>query len=282
MKKRGAVRLSFDEEGTSGSSDEAEGDEGSQPKQKRPKATPSLLRGGLPQRQPEEDDIATSHEPEAQSLAQVAALRAALGLGQRKKEEADVVEIAEDRPVKLPASMRDIETFSEFLRLSPAIRDSCMRFSAEELTALCETAARLKFFDLELFDTVFVHLRCRIRWGQFSIDMVTSVANALIDLNACDQEVFGDLTAWLKTRVEQMSKAQRLHWLKLLAAARRADADSDEEELQNALRTTPLPGGVDASGTDDFNMCFEFVRFGFCPRGSCCRWVHPGKSAATK
>ncbi|CAE7428015.1 Gamt, partial [Symbiodinium pilosum] len=188
--------------------------------------------------------------PEAQTLAQVAALRNALGLGKRRDTEKetrqDSVEDVTAASVKLPASMRDIQTFSEFLRLSPAIQEASMKMSAEELTALCETAARLKFFDGELFEAVFVHIRCRIRWGQFDLHQVTAVAQHLVDLNAIDQDVFRDVTQWLLPRVGSMSKAMRLQWLKLMAAiGQKTDRSEEDEDFEDKLRTHPLPGGID-------------------------------------
>lgn len=151
MKRAGRPKLSFDE-----SSDEAEEGE-SKPKLPR-------IQRGVPQLPESKQVEAEKTVPEAQSLAQVAALRAALGLGRTKQEEKQLdSEDLAAQPPKLPASMRDIQTFSEFLRLSPAIQEASMKMSADELTALCETAARLKFFDGELFEAVFVHIRCRIR-----------------------------------------------------------------------------------------------------------------------
>lgn len=261
MKRAGRPKLSFDE-----LSDEAEEGE-SKPKLPR-------IQRGVPQL-PESKQVETEKTvPEAQSLAQVAALRAALGLGRTKQEEKQLdSEDLAAQPPKLPASMRDIQTFSEFLRLSPAIQEASMKMSADELTALCETAARLKFFDGELFEAVFVHIRCRIRWGQFDVHQVTAVAQHLVDLNATDPEVFRDMTQWLQHRVSTMSKAQRLQWLKLLAAA--GNRNDEDEDFEEKLRTQPLPGGVDISSSDDFMVCWDFVRTGSCPRGPSCRWNHP-------
>ncbi|CAJ1438216.1 unnamed protein product [Effrenium voratum] len=75
--------------------------------------------------------------------------------------------------------------------------------------------------------------------------------------------------------IEQLfGEAQRLQWLKLLAAAGRSEED---EDFEVRLRTDPLPGGVDVSASDDFMVCWDFVRTGNCPRGSSCRWNHPSK-----
>ena len=233
MKRAGRPKLSFDE-----SSDE----EGGEAKPKLPRIQRGVPK--LPESKQVEADKAAV--PEAQSLAQVAALRAALGLGRAKQEEKPLdSENLASQPAKLPASMRDIQTFSEFLRLSPAIQEASMKMSADELTALCETAARLKFFDGELFEAVFVHIRCRIRWGQFDIHQVTAVAQHLVDLNATDREVFRDMTQWLQHRIASMSKAQRLQWLKLLAAAGiRNDEEEDfEEKLRAFDEETPTPPG---------------------------------------
>lgn len=255
MKRRHAC-LSFDEESLSS---------GSEAPHRRLKGLPQV-----PQSPAAKQD---------ESIAQLAALRVALGLtrarGEREheKEESDKQEGTEDQepepPAELP-SLRDIASFSEFLRLSPLILLRAPELPVHELAALCETAARLKFFDKELFEPIFDILIAKI--GQLSVEQITAVAVSIIDLNAYSPPVFSAAASALAPVVGKLSNPQRLQWLKLLAAAGHCD-----EEFEVALRTTPLPGGQDVNAHDDFMICWDLVRNGHCPRGATCRWAHPAK-----
>lgn len=171
---------------------------------------------------------------------------------------------------KLPASVGDIETFTEFLRMTPALKKTCDGLPAAELVALCETAARVKYFDGDLFKDVFKQLCARFSKNAFDFIQATAVIAALVELNACDAHVFGAAKDALLPRVGEMPKALRLQWLKLLVAAGHAYDGPFEE----ALRMAPLLPGEDGA-VDDFMMCWEYVKGGFCPRGSKCKWFHP-------
>lgn len=175
--------------------------------------------------------------------------------------------------LKPPTSISEVRTFSEFLRFGPTLKAEAAQMSVEELTATCETAARLKFFDGELFDRVFMHIREKMSSGHFSVEQITTVAASLVDLNAYKSDIFSAAARILLPLVGQLSKAMRLHWLKLLAAAKH----TNDESFEIALRTTPLPGGVDVTTSADFFLCWDFVRNGACPRGASCKWLHPKK-----
>ncbi|CAK0860846.1 unnamed protein product [Prorocentrum cordatum] len=168
---------------------------------------------------------------------------------------------------------RKVGSLSAFLRLGPAIRRAAPHLPPAELVALCETAARLRFYDAELFEHAFVFLVAHVRARRLSAEQITSVAASLVELNACNAGVFSAAAAALLPEVGKLPKQMRLQWLKLLAAAGHEGRD-DAFEL--ALRTAPLPGGVDPGASDDFSLCWDFVRGG-CPRGSSCRWKHPPK-----
>lgn len=174
-------------------------------------------------------------------------------------------------PVELPSSIREVKTFSEFLRLGPVLKTAAPNLSVDELVGLCETAARLKFFDGDLFDEVFVHLKRSIQSRKLSIQQITSVASSLVDLNAYNASIFAAAAKELTPLIKGMSKEQRLQWIKLLSSA----GHRDDESFEMALRTAPLPGGDDAAAADGFMLCWEFMRGG-CPRGNSCRWTHPG------
>eukprot|EP00747_Dinoflagellata_sp_TGD_P028079 gnl/TRDRNA2_/TRDRNA2_133023_c0_seq3.p1 gnl/TRDRNA2_/TRDRNA2_133023_c0~~gnl/TRDRNA2_/TRDRNA2_133023_c0_seq3.p1 ORF type:complete len:196 (-),score=40.51 gnl/TRDRNA2_/TRDRNA2_133023_c0_seq3:67-654(-) len=173
---------------------------------------------------------------------------AAAGSSSPEKESEEVA-------LQLPESMRDISSFGHFLQLTPALRNAAAELTAQQLTELCEAAARIKFFDGELFD-------------------VTLVVASLVDLNACDSSIFSAAAPAIMPHISTMSKAQRLQWLKLLAAAKHPC----DEEFEVALRTTALPEGEgELSAHEAFMLCWDYVKTGGCPRGSGCRWNHPKK-----
>eukprot|EP00747_Dinoflagellata_sp_TGD_P028078 gnl/TRDRNA2_/TRDRNA2_133023_c0_seq2.p1 gnl/TRDRNA2_/TRDRNA2_133023_c0~~gnl/TRDRNA2_/TRDRNA2_133023_c0_seq2.p1 ORF type:complete len:215 (-),score=46.28 gnl/TRDRNA2_/TRDRNA2_133023_c0_seq2:67-711(-) len=192
---------------------------------------------------------------------------AAAGSSSPEKESEEVA-------LQLPESMRDISSFGHFLQLTPALRNAAAELTAQQLTELCEAAARIKFFDGELFDDVFVNIRKRLRKAEFNVAQVTLVVASLVDLNACDSSIFSAAAPAIMPHISTMSKAQRLQWLKLLAAAKHPC----DEEFEVALRTTALPEGEgELSAHEAFMLCWDYVKTGGCPRGSGCRWNHPKK-----
>merc|ERR1712217_279198 len=94
-----------------------------------------------------------------------------------------------------------------------------MGMPAKELTALCETAARLKYLDNDLFSEAYKQIANRIRAGEFDSAQITSVATAMVDLNAYDAAVFSAAARFMVTRVNTLSKEQRLHWVKLIQSS---------------------------------------------------------------
>lgn len=192
------------------------------------------------------------------------------GAASEAKDCASDVELAE---VPLPMSMREIGTFSEFVRFTPAIKKAVAEFPAAELVALCKTAARLKYFDGDLFETVFHHLILRLRALEFDATQITSMAADLVDLNAYNANFFSAAASCLLPKVSEMPKEQRLQWIKLLASANHNGDDAFVEKL----RTAPLLPGEEGSAEYDFNLCWQFINGGFCPRGNSCKWFHPAK-----
>ncbi|CAE8653797.1 unnamed protein product, partial [Polarella glacialis] len=98
-------------EGTSGSSDD--GDD--EPKAKKQKSSPPMLRGGLPQAPQSQKEAATAATAETLSMLQGDGLRKALGLAPKKKdgEGEDLGLPSPASPtagflVTLPTSLRDI------------------------------------------------------------------------------------------------------------------------------------------------------------------------------
>lgn len=185
--------------------------------------------------------------------------------GSAAEEEEDV-----DKPPPTAAALEAL-TFPELLSSSRHLRRCAPQLGSEELTALCQSAARLRFFDGELFQALKDRIRAALRNGELDVGQMTAVATALLELNAYDPAVFGAAAAALLPQIKNLSKGQRLEWIRLLAAAGHKGDDAFQEEL----RMAPLPMG---EATDQFFLCWEFVNSGgFCPRGAACRWSHPKK-----
>lgn len=168
------------------------------------------------------------------------------------------------------SDIRSIETFPEFVRLTPALKRAIPAMGAEQLTALCETAVRVRHFDADLFAEVFRRLCVKIRANELDIEQVTAVATALVDLNAYDMGVFKAAAAFLmqQMQINALSKDHRLHWLKLLASS----GHQGDEALVAMLRSSPLPG-AEAQEAKRL-VCYEWMGSGFCPRGNRCTFAH--------
>lgn len=285
--KRKKPCLSFDDDGGSGSDSEGQ------------TARPAKWRSISQLTQVESSASEVLGEEVGEGQAQIAAMKRALGLRQPTAKVDDDEDAAPNArspdpeeddmdpgggsslPGEVPADVREVQTLSEFLRIIPALKRLVISMSADQIVATCQVAARLKMFDGELFDALYVQVSMKLResivssacslcegQGQFDVEQVTSIASALLELNAYNAEVFSGAAAFLTPLVGQMSKALRLQWLKLLASAKH----SADEAFEVALRTTDLPGG-EAATADDFMICWDF-RTGHCPRGSACRWGH--------
>jgi len=176
---------------------------------------------------------------------------------------------------EMPRSIRSITTFGELMRASEGLRASAATLPFEDVVVVCEVSARIKFFDTELMDSILPPAVGRITSGAGEGDQLLRMASALVDLNACSEQVSKAIAVRLLPEVAHMSKQLRLQWLKLLpgmTAGRNSAENSSEDSFETALRMAPLPTGDSAS--DDFLVCWDYARGGFCPRGKNCKWAH--------
>lgn len=279
--KRARAKLSFDDEEGSGSS----GDE-------RPPIAKIAPRGlpGAGQGTSKNDDRGVSSSMILREALQARTQRPAPTSPEEKyawmdsddddakKAPSEASEAASDADLKevaLPSTMKEIRTFSEFVRLTAGIKKAVADFPADELVALCETAARLKYFDGDLFEAVFRHIILRMRASEFDATQTTLIAVYLADLNAYNARLFSVAASILLPNVGKMPKAQRLQWIDLLVSVGHRGDDAFVE----ALRLAPLLPGETAA--DDLNMCWQFMNGGFCPRGTKCKWTHPAKKSSS-
>merc|ERR1712039_596693 len=171
--------------------------------------------------------------------------------------------------------IRQVKTWSEFLRLSPAFREAAELYTADELTGLFETAARVKFFDRDIFEHIFDLTTKRTKSRDFNFEQLKIIMNSLVDLNAYHRGLFEAVASQLRQEVGTMTKEQRLQWLTIVAGAKSlagADNSKEVEAFEDKLRNAPLPEGE--PGTEGTKICFDFMKNGSCPRGKECKWAH--------
>jgi len=169
------------------------------------------------------------------------------------------------------AVLRGVETFGEFMRICESIRQAIGSMSAENLVELCKTAARVKFYDGDLFDEVFTHLIPKTKSQELSPSQLADILQCLIDLNACDPGFVAAAVASLTPKMGELDKAMRLRWMSLLGDLKSPSC----EAFLVALRTAPVLEESNAaqSSTSGRIACRHFAR-GFCATGKNCVFSH--------
>lgn len=169
-----------------------------------------------------------------------------------------------------PLRIEALQTFGEFVRATPALRQEVRNISVEQLVALCATAVRLKYFDGDLFREVFKVLTKRFLTNEVDAKAATDIAQHLADLNAYDEKVFSTAIASLEPRVQQLNKEQRLRWLSILEQVNHKSSPSFVDALRAAPVLEDIPIMTSASGKIP---CRHFAR-GFCALGRACTFAH--------
>lgn len=90
-----------------------------------------------------------------------------------------------------PSSAAEIENFGQMVKMAPKLEVQVRSMSLPELAAVCQAAARVKFYDSSLFDPVKLalqrHLRGRSRHKPADI---VAVLASLASMNSCDKALF--------------------------------------------------------------------------------------------
>jgi len=117
-------------------------------------------------------------------------------------ESAESPESADAEEPPLPASVAEVRSFSEMVRMAPKLHSSAPSMTASELAAICMAAGRVKFYDAALLDTVVVQLRQRLaegRAGSLHAEELVSVLASLAGLNAYNQDLFSTIAQVMAT-----------------------------------------------------------------------------------
>lgn len=166
--------------------------------------------------------------------------------------------------------LEEVQTFSEFVRLAPSLRQGVGDMTVDHIVTLCKAASRVRYFDSELFAEVFKHLIPRIKAAELGPAHITDIVQCLTDLNACDVAVVAAAAAMLTPRVADLDKAQRLRWLNLLADVKSPHC----EVFVAALRSAPVPEDLSPVASASGRIaCRHFAR-GFCAMGKTCTFSH--------
>lgn len=166
--------------------------------------------------------------------------------------------------------LEEVQTFAAFVRITPALTRDVANLSADQLAALCATAARLRYFDGDLFREVYKALVRHFAGGEVDSRAATDIAQHLADLNAYDEQVFSAAIASMAPRIEQLHKELRLRWLSILEQVRHTSSPSFVEALRSAPVLEDIPVTISSGGR---MPCRHYSR-GFCSLGRGCTFSH--------
>lgn len=152
-------------------------------------------------------------------------------------DRSDVGETSGSTALPLPASVANVQSFSEMVRMAPSLRVRASRMPASEIAAVCAASARVLFYDAALLQALTGRLRRLLaRQGSgLSAGMLVTVLSGLAELNTYDREVFVAAVAALSANgaAERLDAAQRRQ---LLAALRAVKHDGAEEFVEALAR----------------------------------------------
>jgi len=143
----------------------------------------------------------------------------------RNKEEAD------DRP--LPERLADVRALSDMVRLAQILQRQASRMAPKEIVAVVTAAARVKFYDYDVFQSGLLpasrrHLQRHN--GAFAPDDAVSLVSGLADLNVYDKVIFSKIVegfAQRKQDLEDMTRRGRL-----LASYKKAGHEGDKDFME--------------------------------------------------
>jgi len=206
-----------------------------------------------------------------------------------------------------PPAARDVQTLGQMMRVADAIKKKAggkkkVDLSADELLDLCQAAARIKFYDPELFQDTLAPalLRC-FRSGldssdvgsgktteskQFSLDGGLEIVCTLASLNAASAltAVFQEAANAFRETGVKLSKAQRRLLNEVYSTIDRVQdiaflaglgppSDSGPTEIRGSVSE-----GVSVDGLPmrpGQRICESYLKTGNCRSGAACRWDHP-------
>lgn len=110
----------------------------------------------------------------------------------------------------LPSSASEVQTLSQMVRMTSTLLRAARSMPMKELAAVCQAAARVRYYDGVLFDAVrsavLSHLRGR---GPHDSQHVVDIVAGLADINAYNAEVFDQAVEALSVFADLLSPLLR-------------------------------------------------------------------------
>jgi len=142
----------------------------------------------------------------------------------------------------LPASVGEVTSFPQMVRMAPSLQRRAAAMSAAELVAVCAAAARVKFYEPALFGAVTAALRRHLARSSVNgrglrTSELVVVLVSLAELNAYDREIFSTAARAFAGSgvVEGLDAAQRQQ---LLSSFKAVKHEGDEELVSHLVRKT--------------------------------------------
>jgi len=161
--------------------------------------------------------------------------------GGSSADKSDAGEAAQGDDFPLPASVAEVQSFSEMVRMAPNLRVRASSMSPAEVSAVCAAAARVLFCDAALLQALTSRLRLLLarRGGGLSAGMLVTVLSGLASLNTYDKEVFVAAVAVLSApgAADRLDMAQRRQLLTALRTVKHEGADDFVEALARRERS---------------------------------------------
>jgi len=151
------------------------------------------------------------------------------------EEEERVQQMKEERAGhvdKRPLSVRIVEVhaFSDMLRLAPSVKSRASQMPPKELAAVVTAAARVKFYDAEVFQSGLlpaVRRHLKRNRNAFNADEAADLICGLAELNVYDQVIFSKVVEVFAERKQELEDPVRRG--RLLAAFKRVSHQGDKD-----------------------------------------------------
>lgn len=144
----------------------------------------------------------------------------------------------------LPSSAADVSSFSEMVRMAPDLQRRVRRMAAAELASVLTAAARVRFYDGPLLDSVTAELRRALNRHGISVKTISTgemvkVLGSLAQLNAYDRELFGVAARHLSSvrACDHLDNAQRAQLLEAFRSVKHQGDEAFVEALSRRVKS---------------------------------------------
>lgn len=138
---------------------------------------------------------------------------------------------AEDKELPIPSSVEEVQSFSEMMRMAPALQERAADMPPAEVAAVCAALARVRFYDAALLEALTTRIRKLVTQrsaGGLSSGMLVTILSGLAELNTYDKEVFRSAVSALAAPggAQGLDMAQRKQLLGALKAVKHTGAEA--------------------------------------------------------